>query len=143
MMRCLPGAIILTRRLGQSFAHDRVKPRTACFDAQYAAISGIPRSEAPLPILTMDPAGRLRFVPGIRPGCCLCSCWLMRRIASVPMFHVPVVLTAMMRSNSSSDGCLPSAGQMPAQLTSPSRRPGMELIKLLQASRFVMSHPPV
>lgn len=51
----LPGATKFTRILGKSRAHDLVSPRTACFEAVYAAIPGTPRRDAPLPTLTMDP----------------------------------------------------------------------------------------
>lgn len=59
----LPGATVLIRSDGQSFAHARVIPNTACLDVQYAARLGIPRCAAPLLMFTTAPAGSVLFEP--------------------------------------------------------------------------------
>ena len=63
----IPGATALTRKVGQSFAHARVIPRTACLEVQYAARLAIPRKEAPLAMFTTIPAGSVLSDPELRP----------------------------------------------------------------------------
>jgi hypothetical protein len=143
MENYIPGATALIRKAGQSFDQARVIPNTACLDVQYAARLAIPRSDAPLAILTIVPAGKVLSDPSMSPVDDLGSWVVILRMASVPIFHEPVTFTAMILANNSSGAILPSAGQMPAQLTSPSRRPGIASTKLLHAERTVMSQVPV
>jgi hypothetical protein len=135
----LPGATAFIRRLGHSLAHDRVMPSTACFEVQYADSPAIPRNEAPLAILTILPAPTVLWVSGSSPSAFLACCLVIFMMASVPMFHDPVTLIAMMRPKSSSVAIFPSVGQMPAQFTKPSKLPEIESINFLQLSRCVIS----
>lgn len=139
----IPGATELMRRLGQSLAQALVMPSTACLDVQYAARLGMPRMAAPLLMLTTTPAGNVLFDPGISPSEVRASWPAILRMASVPMFHVPVTLTAMIFEKSSSEMSFSSAGQIPAQFTRPSSRPGIEPMKFWHATRDVMSQLPV
>lgn len=136
----LPGATKFTRSLGKSRAHDLVSPRTACLEAVYAAIPGTPRRDAPLPTMTIEPCPTLRTAPVMTPGASISSCADMRRMASVAMFQVPVTLTSIVLWNISSVPILPSQAPTPAELTSPSSRPGMEPRKDSASLRFVTSH---